>query len=113
MISYKVNAGRIDDMIVRQTLQGVTATVNNISMNGSFIYTTTLVLPQPGGQRQESVRSPITTLNLPNREGGANSSHMHNRAKSQSYRGLKLLLSDTKFMSTVKSMFNYHRFQEN
>jgi hypothetical protein len=99
-----------DDMMVWQILQGVTATVNNMYMN---VYTTTLVLPQPGGQRQESVGSPITTLNLPNREGGANSSHMHNRAKSQSYRGLKLLLSDTKFMSTVKSMFNYHRFQGN
>ena len=29
---------------------------------------------------------------------------MHNLPKSQSYQGLKLLLSDTKFMTTVSSM---------
>ena len=46
-------------------------------------------------------------------EGGTNSSLMHNLVKSQSYQGLKLLLSDTKFMTVVKSMFMYHRFQQN
>ena len=46
-------------------------------------------------------------------QSGINSSHTHNLAKSQSYRGLKFLLSDTKFMTTVNSMLNYHRFQGN
>ena len=52
------------------------------------------------------------TLNIPIDEGGTNSSHMHNLAKSQSYRGLELLLSDTKFMKMVNSMLIYHRLQE-
>ena len=39
--------------------------------------------------------SPFSTLNIPISEGGANLCHTHNLAKSQSYRGLKLLLSDT------------------
>ena len=52
-------------------------------------------------------------LNLLISEGGTNSSHTHNLAKSQSYRGLKLLLSDTKSMTTVNSRLIYHRFQEN
>ena len=43
-------------------------------------------------------------------EGGINSSHTHNLAKSQSFQGLKLLLCATKFMSTINSI--YHRFQE-
>ena len=46
----------------------------------------------------------ITTLNIPISEGGTNSSHMHNVAQSQSYWGLKLLLSVTKFMKMVNSM---------
>ena len=46
-------------------------------------------------------------------EGGTNSSHMHDLAKSQSYGGLELLLSDTKFMTMVNPMFVYHKFQEN
>ena len=53
------------------------------------------------------------TLNISISKGGTNSSHMHNLAKSQSYQGLKLLLSDTKLMTTVNSMLIYHRFQEN
>ena len=32
------------------------------------------------------------------------SNHIHNLARS--YRGLKLLLSDTKFMTTINSMLN-------
>ena len=54
----------------------------------------------------------LSTLNIASSEGGTNSSHMHNLAKSQSYQGLKLLLSDIKFMKKVKSMLIYHRFQE-
>jgi hypothetical protein len=38
--------------------------------------------------------------------------HTLNLAKSKSYRGLKLVMSDTKFMTTVNSMVNYQRFQE-
>ena len=55
----------------------------------------------------------LTTLNTPISEGGTNSSHTHNPAKSQSYQGLKLLLSDTKFMTTVYYLLIYHMFQEN
>ena len=39
-------------------------------------------------------------------------SHAH-LVKSQRYQGLKMLLSDTKFMTTINPMFIYHRFQEN
>ena len=46
-------------------------------------------------------------------EGAINSSHTHNLAKSQSYRVLKLLLSDIRFMTTVNPTLIYHRFQEN
>ena len=46
-------------------------------------------------------------------EGGINSSHTHNLTKSQSPQGLKLLLSDSKFMITVIYMLIYHQFQEN
>ena len=53
-----------------------------------------------------------TTLNIPIGEGGSNSSHTRNLAKSQSYQGLKLLLSDTKFMTRESNMLIYHRFQE-
>ena len=38
----------------------------------------------------------VPTLSISIKEGGIESSHMHNLAKSQSYRGLKLLLNDTK-----------------
>ena len=55
----------------------------------------------------------LTTLNTPISEGGTNSSHTHNPVKSQSYQVLKLLLSDTKFMTIVKYVLIYHRFQEN
>ena len=55
----------------------------------------------------------FTTLNTPISEGGTNSSHTYNLAKSQSHQGLKLLLSDNKFMTTVISMLVYHQFQEN
>ena len=44
----------------------------------------------------------IPTLNIPISESGTNSSLTHNLAKSQSYQGLKLLQSDTKFMITCK-----------
>ena len=44
-----------------------------------------------------------TTLNILISEGGTNSSHMHNLAKSQSSQGLKLLLSDTKFMTSANT----------
>ena len=60
-----------------------------------------------------SILAPSTTLNIPISEGGTNSSFTHNLAKSQSYGGLKLLLSDTKFMTMVNSMLTYHRFQGN
>ena len=60
-----------------------------------------------------SILAPSTTLNIPIIEGGTNSNHTHNLVKSQSYEGLKLLLSDTKFMTMVHSMLTYHRFQEN
>jgi hypothetical protein len=53
------------------------------------------------------------TLNTPNSEGGTSSSHMHNLAKSQSYLGLKVLLSDPGFMKKINSMLISHRFQEN
>ena len=43
------------------------------------------------------------TLNIPISEGGTNSSHMHTLAKFQRYRGLELLLSDTRFMTMVNS----------
>ena len=55
----------------------------------------------------------FTTLNIPIIEGGTNSSHTHNLAKSQSHQRLKLLRSGTKFMTTVISMLIYHRFQGN
>ena len=55
----------------------------------------------------------FTTLNISIGEDGTNSRHVHNLAKSQIYQGLKLLLSDTKFMNTVNPMLVYHRFQEN
>jgi hypothetical protein len=54
-----------------------------------------------------------TIPNIAISEGGTNSSHMHNLAKSQSYQGLKLLLRDIKFMSIVNSMLIYHRCQDN
>ena len=54
----------------------------------------------------------FTTLNIPISEGDTNLSHMHYLAKSQSQRGLKLLLSDIEFMTTVISMLIYHQFQE-
>ena len=54
----------------------------------------------------------LTALNIPISEGGTNSSETHNLAKSQSYRGLKLLLNDTKFMNTINSMLYYHRSQK-
>ena len=44
----------------------------------------------------------LTTLNIPISEGGTNSSHTHNLVKSQSYRWLKLLLSDSESMTTMK-----------
>lgn len=44
-----------------------------------------------------------TTLNIPISKGGANSSHMHNPAKSQSCRGLEFLLRETKFMNACSS----------
>ena len=43
-------------------------------------------------------------LNIPISEGGIISSHMHNLAESQSYRGLKLLMSDTIFMAMINFM---------
>ena len=42
-----------------------------------------------------------STLNIPISEGCTNSSHTHNLANFQSYRGPKLLMRDTKFMTTV------------
>ena len=45
-------------------------------------------------------------------EDDTKSSHSHNLAKPQSYRGLKLLLSDSKFMTMVNFMLTYHRFQK-
>ena len=55
----------------------------------------------------------FNTLNIPISEGGTNLSHTHNLAKSQSHEGLKLLLSDIEFMTTVNSMLIYHRYLEN
>ena len=54
---------------------------------------------------------PIATLNILISEDGTHSNHMHNLAKSQSYQGLKLLLCDTKIMTTVNSIPFHHRFQ--
>ena len=54
-----------------------------------------------------------TSLNIPISEGGTNSNHTQNLAKSQSYQGLKLLLNGTKIITIVNSMLNYQRFQEN
>ena len=48
--------------------------------------------------------------NTPISEGGTNSSHTHNLAKSQSYRGLKLLPSDIKLMKMVNPILIYHIF---
>ena len=48
----------------------------------------------------------ITTLNIPISEGDTNSSCMYNLAKFQSYRGLKLLLSDNDFMQTNSNSFD-------
>ena len=42
-----------------------------------------------------------TALNIPSSESGTNSSHRHNLTRSQSYRELKLLLSDAKFKTVV------------
>jgi hypothetical protein len=52
-------------------------------------------------------------LNIPISESGTNSSLTRILAKSQSYQGLKLVLSDTKFMIIVNSMLIYDRSQEN
>ena len=59
------------------------------------------------------MKTVIATLNMPISEGGTNSNYMHNLAISQSYKGLKLLLSDTKFITTLNSMLIHHIFQEN
>ena len=45
----------------------------------------------------------ISTLNIPNSEGGINSSHLHNPTKSQRYGELKILSSDTKVTNTCSS----------
>jgi len=63
------------------------------------------------GKRINEHGEPTTTLNVPISKGGANSSHKHVLVKSQSYWGLKILLSDPNFMTTVDSMLKYHRFQ--
>ncbi len=52
----------------------------------------------------QAMSQPDGTLNIPISEGGNHSSHMHNLAKSQNYQGLKLLLSDTKFMTTINTI---------
>ena len=55
----------------------------------------------------------LATLNIPISEGGTSSSRIAcTITPKQSYRGLKLLLSDTEFMTMVYFMFIYHRFQE-
>ena len=61
----------------------------------------------------QAISQPDGTLNIPISEGGIHSSHTHNLAKPQNYQGLKLLLSDTKFMTTTNSILTYHSFQEN
>ena len=53
-----------------------------------------------------------TTLNIPISEGVTNSRHMHNLDKSQSHRGLKLLLSDSNFMTTVNIMIINYKFKK-
>ena len=58
----------------------------------------------------QAISQPHGTLNIPISEGGIYSSHMYNLAKSQNYRGLKLLLSDTKFMTTIRSVLIHHKF---
>jgi hypothetical protein len=67
----------------------------------------------PRTPSNESWGEQATILHIPISEGGKNSSHTHNLAKSQSHRGMKLLLSDNKFMTMVYSMFIYHKFQDN
>jgi hypothetical protein len=54
----------------------------------------------------------LARLNISISEGGTCSSCTHNLVKSQSYRGLKLLLSDTKSTTMVYIMFIYHIIQE-
>ena len=54
----------------------------------------------------------IITLNTLISEDGTNSGHTHILAICQSYRGLKLLLSDTIFMAMINSMLTYHRFKK-
>ena len=51
----------------------------------------------------------VTTLIIPISEGGTNSRHMHNLAKPQSYRGLKLLPSDIKFMNTCSFTVDFKK----
>ena len=53
-----------------------------------------------------------TKLNIPISEDGPNLSHMHNLVKSQSYWGLKLLVSNTKFTNTINSMLIHREDQE-
>ena len=53
----------------------------------------------------------VSTQNILISESGTNSSHMYNLAKSQSYRRLKLLLENTKFMNLINSRLIYHRYQ--
>ena len=52
----------------------------------------------------------LSTLNTTISEGGTDSTHTHNLVQSQSYPGLKLLLTDTKSTKTIHSMLMYHRF---
>ena len=79
----------------------------------SFIFVTKCAVGVWMCKRPEYVFPMVATLNTSISERDTNSSHMHNLAKSRSYQGLKLLLSDIKFMKIVNSMLTYHRFQKN
>ena len=52
-------------------------------------------------------------LNITISEGNINSNHMYNLVKSQSYQGLKLLLSDTKIHDYGEFYARFCRFQGN
>ena len=51
----------------------------------------------------------LATLIISISEGGTNSWSMHYLAKSQSYRGLKFLMCDTKFMNTCSISIGFKR----
>ena len=47
--------------------------------------------------------------NISTSEDGTNSSHTHNLVKSQSYQGLKFVLSDTKFVNLCSFIIDFKK----